>query len=117
MPQCSFCGEPLGLSVNFCPKCGGNVDGKPQETSDDRDSNLPESFEREIVALLRQSQKIEAIKRYRERSRVGLKEAKSAVEAIGLRAGIQPATSGCGSAAIAFMLILGTATGLFALCR
>lgn len=36
----------------------------------------------EIVELLRRGQKIEAIKLYRERTGLGLKEAKDAVEAI-----------------------------------
>jgi ribosomal protein L7/L12 len=43
---------------------------------------IDESFERELVGLLHQGQKIEAIKLYRERTGVGLKEAKDAVEAI-----------------------------------
>src|SRR5262249_42665654 len=40
------------------------------------------AFEDEVATLLEQGQKIEAIKRYRERTGVGLKEAKDAVEAI-----------------------------------
>ena len=40
------------------------------------------AFEDEVATLLEQGQKIEAIKRYRERMGVGLKEAKDAVEAI-----------------------------------
>lgn len=36
----------------------------------------------DIIELLRQGQKIEAIKLYRERTGLGLKEAKDAVEAI-----------------------------------
>jgi ribosomal protein L7/L12 len=40
------------------------------------------TFEDEVVTLLERGQKIEAIKRYRERTGVGLKEAKDAVEAI-----------------------------------
>jgi ribosomal protein L7/L12 len=43
---------------------------------------VDESFERELIALLDQGQKIEVIKLYRERTGVGLKEAKDAVEAI-----------------------------------
>jgi ribosomal protein L7/L12 len=43
---------------------------------------VDESFERELISLLDQGQKIEAIKLYRERTGVGLKEAKDAVEAI-----------------------------------
>ena len=40
------------------------------------------AFEDEVATLLERGQKIEAIKRYRERTGVGLKEAKDAVEAI-----------------------------------
>jgi ribosomal protein L7/L12 len=40
------------------------------------------AFEDEVATLLEQGQKIEAIKQYRERRGVGLKEAKDAVEAI-----------------------------------
>jgi ribosomal protein L7/L12 len=43
---------------------------------------VDESFERELIALLDQGQKIEAIKLYRECTGLGLKEAKDAVEAI-----------------------------------
>jgi ribosomal protein L7/L12 len=43
---------------------------------------VDESFERELIALLDHGEKIEAIKLYRERTGVGLKEAKDAVEAI-----------------------------------
>jgi large subunit ribosomal protein L7/L12 len=40
------------------------------------------AFEDEVATLLERGQKIEAIRRYRERTGVGLKEAKDAVEAI-----------------------------------
>ena len=42
----------------------------------------------EILDLLREGNKIPAIKRYRELTQVGLKEAKDAVELMGLHAGI-----------------------------
>ncbi|MDD4390903.1 MAG: ribosomal protein L7/L12 [Eubacteriales bacterium] len=45
-------------------------------------------FKDEILDLLREGNKIPAIKRYRELTRVGLKEAKNAVEQMGLHAGI-----------------------------
>jgi ribosomal protein L7/L12 len=52
----------------------------------DRGEPFPEMVddrsERELIALLDQGRKIEAIKLYRERTGVGLKEAKDAVEAI-----------------------------------
>jgi ribosomal protein L7/L12 len=48
----------------------------------------------EIVSLLEQGRKIEAIKLYREQSGAGLKEAKEAVEEIGRQRGIAM-KSGC----------------------
>jgi hypothetical protein len=48
------------------------------------------NHDNELLDLLRRGDKIEAIKRYRERTGAGLKEAKDAVEALGARHGIQP---------------------------
>ena len=47
-----------------------------------------DTFKDEILDLLREGNKIPAIKRYRELTHVGLKEAKDAVEQMGLHAGI-----------------------------
>lgn len=56
---------------------------------------IPELAE-QIVDLLKQGQKIEAVKLYREHAGVGLKEAKDIVDEIGARAGIESASrSGC----------------------
>jgi ribosomal protein L7/L12 len=46
------------------------------------------AFEDELATLLERGQKIEAIKRYRERTGVGLKEAKDAVERMAERHGL-----------------------------
>ncbi len=54
----------------------------PSGPQSDRD------LEDEVVSLLEQGQKIEAIKRYRERTGVGLKEAKDAVERMAERRGL-----------------------------
>lgn len=58
----------------------------------------------QIVGLLRDDQKIQAIKLYRERTGLGLKEAKEAVERIGAQHGIVPpaATSRCFVATAAY---------------
>jgi ribosomal protein L7/L12 len=68
----------------------------------ERGEPLPErkpvdsTFENEIVGLLEGGKKIEAIKRYRERTGGGLKEAKDAVEAVAAQRGIvAPSRSGC----------------------
>ena len=58
--------------------------------------SLDSAFENEIVGLLEGGKKIEAIKLYRERTGVGLKEAKDAVEAVATQRGIlAPSKSGC----------------------
>jgi ribosomal protein L7/L12 len=53
------------------------------------------SFERELVSLLGEGKKIEAIKRYRERTGAGLKEARDAVEGLAVRHGL-PVNQGTG---------------------
>ena len=56
------------------------------------DSSIDEA---KIVALLRESQFIQAIKVYRKATGLGLKEAKEAVEGIAARQGIRPTQKGC----------------------
>jgi ribosomal protein L7/L12 len=52
-------------------------------------------IEGEILSLLRESRKIEAIRRYREQQGGGLKEAKEAVEALAARHGIVSKSGSC----------------------
>jgi large subunit ribosomal protein L7/L12 len=60
-----------------------------------------------LLDLLRQGQKIEAIKRYRERTGLGLKESKDAVEALAASAGLS-ASRGClGAAAVLIAVAAG----------
>ena len=60
-------------------------------------------FTNQIVTLLGRGEKFEAVKLYRDRFRVGLKEAKEAVERIGERNGI-PASSGSGCLGVWWLL-------------
>jgi len=62
--------------------------------------------EEELLALLEQGQKIEAIKLYRERTGAGLKDAKDAVEAIGLKHGLMNKRAGCAAVLLAFLAVL-----------
>ena len=59
----------------------------------------------QIVTLLGKGEKIEAVKMYRDRIRVGLKEAKEAVERIGEQNGI-PASSGTGCLGVVLLGIV-----------
>jgi len=67
---------------------------------------LDDAFWQSLVELLKQGQKIEAIKRYRERTGAGLKESKEAVESLTRQSGL-PVGSGCGSAAATLLLLAG----------
>ena len=67
-----------GSSVN---NFNANSSDSPFHSSTHSSSAAPYN-NHEIVNLLRQGRKIEAIKIYRERTKLGLKEAKDAVEAL-----------------------------------
>jgi ribosomal protein L7/L12 len=58
-------------------------------------NKLDSEFRAELLALLQKGQKIEAIKLYRTRTGAGLKDAKDAVEALGLAHGLGADRSGC----------------------
>lgn len=58
-------------------------------------STTNSDFEQELLSLLEQGRKIEAIKRYREQSGTGLKEAKDAVDLLAARNGFPIKGSGC----------------------
>jgi ribosomal protein L7/L12 len=62
--------------------------------------SMVEGLEAELIPLLENGQKIQAIKVYRERTGVGLKEAKDAVERLAAVRGITAAQSGCLGAVI-----------------
>ena len=58
-----------------------------------------------VLAELRASRKIQAIKLYREFTRIGLAEAKVAVEQLAQANGIPQSKSGCGAAAVIFIAL------------
>jgi len=64
------------------------------------------SLDMQIAALLRQGKKIQAIKLYRERMGVGLKEAKDAVETFAAEQHIVvPSGSGCLGVVLLFVIL------------
>ncbi|MHB8898059.1 MAG: hypothetical protein ACYC6Y_04875 [Thermoguttaceae bacterium] len=65
------------------------------------------SAENDVVVLLRAGRKIEAVKVYRQRHRVGLKEARKAVEALGAQHGVAARGSGC--AGVILLAVAGAA--------
>lgn len=118
MIECPYCKAANDKGTTRCAKCGawfsgsepaaGEAGAVPEPGSDTADER--------ILNLLRANKKIDAIKIYREKYHVGLKEAKDAVEAIAKNHGI-PQTSGCGAAAflVAATLVAGVASLLLAI--
>jgi hypothetical protein len=109
MPICPFCNEPNPPNVGMCKKCGNTIPREEPSTEKSPLEGLPEGelsdFDKEILDLMRGTKKIEAIKLYREKTNVGLKEAKDAVEALAARYGIESKGVGCASVILFLMLI------------
>jgi ribosomal protein L7/L12 len=79
MAICAFCNATVAAGSKYCLKCGAAI--FVDDTADAGGTAAP-ATEADLASLLRQGQKIEAIKRYRAQTGVGLAEAKAAVEAI-----------------------------------
>jgi hypothetical protein len=107
MPTCPFCNESNPAGVGLCKKCGGVISREEPPVEQPALGNLPEGelseFDQEILGLMKGGKKIEAIKRYREKTGLGLKEAKDAVEALAARYGIE---KGAGCAGVLLFLLL-----------
>lgn len=88
----------------------GSLLGVPALPSSETGSK---ALEEELLPLIRESRKLQAIKVYRDRTGAGLKEAKDAVEALAAREGIPEPRSGC--FALLILAALGIATLLASL--
>jgi ribosomal protein L7/L12 len=62
------------------------------------------TVDQDIVSLVREGKRIAAIKLYREKTGVGLPEAKAAVETLATEHGVQARGSGCAGASLSFIL-------------
>ena len=138
--QCPACGAPLDVPENVgttlrCPYCSASVVVPEHMRADKNDSGMNSgadaamytlTSEDPIMAQLRAGNKIEAIKLYRQRTGVGLKEAKdgieaiqagmtaSAVEAAGLRPVRQGSARGGCIAGMATLVVLLAVGGIIA---
>ncbi len=79
------------------------------------DNKADASLEADLLPLLQQGRKIEAVKLYRERTNTGLKEAKEAVESLAADRGILPRQkAGCLGALLLLGLLAAGATAIAA---
>jgi len=79
--KCGHCGAPRDPQVGKCAYCGAAF-------ADATGGHASSAADREIEALIRKKQLLEAIKLYRKQYGTGLKEAKDAVEKIAERIGV-----------------------------
>jgi len=79
MPTCVFCNQPVSAGATKCPKCGADL--FPADIARAADLASP-ATEGDVVSMLQQGRKIDAIRIYREQTGAGLREAKDAVEAL-----------------------------------
>jgi hypothetical protein len=94
MPKCPSCGGDVPSDVELCKFCGAQV---PAVASETPAGGSLSALEEEILSLLRQGRKIEAIKVYRTATNCGLKDAKDAVESLAAKHGIVARGAGCAS--------------------
>lgn len=100
-------GAQRGLNVSAV--VGGTRTGAPVGDA----PALDEAFEAELLDLVRQSQWIAAIKRYRDRTGLPLRESKAAIDALAQRHGLRPSSTGCGGV-IAVVVVVAIAAAIVA---
>jgi len=88
MPKCRICDHNNPAGIDRCENCGSWIEQAVPSASTGQEPRTgsvdqqPNDLEGQILSLMRQNQKIAAVKLYREQTGCGLKEAKDAVEAL-----------------------------------
>jgi hypothetical protein len=104
MPTCPACGGNVPADGELCKFCGTRPPVVAGETTGEKPEGGPSAPETQVLALLRQGRKIEAIKVFRAATNCGLKEAKDAVEALAAQHGIVARRAGCASTILFLVL-------------
>jgi ribosomal protein L7/L12 len=114
MPKCPFCEHFNRTGAAQCEECGAQL----QDAADSDAASTPPpaapdagSLEADVLALMQGNKKIQAIKLYRERTGVGLKEAKDFVEALAANHGVAPSSGGCAGMVLLMLLAGATVAG------
>ena len=124
MATCRICNHTNRSGAAYCEKCGASLGQHSESAAAAEDRSSPgdpetggaqvEGLETEVLAILESGRKIQAIKLYRERTGVGLKEAKEAVEALAQEHGMAASSGGCAGAVLMVSLLCAAAAVLLA---
>jgi len=114
MPKCPSCKYLIAVGAERCEKCGAAISWEPRVAGAPQAGDAADEREQEILGLLREGRKISAIKLFREKEGVGLKEAKDAVEALAARHGIAQ-RAGCTTVVLAALLAAALAASVLGL--
>jgi hypothetical protein len=113
MPKCPECQCENPEGTPLCRECGATLPIQPAEEPAEEAATEPSVEDAELLGLLNAGKKVSAVKLYRERHGVGLKEAKDAVEALAGEHGIAAQGSGC--AGMVLLAITGLAAATWCL--
>lgn len=109
---CPACGQEVSPSDLQCPACRQFLTEDHAAAQDAAETtavgeSLPESLQNQVLALLRENRKIEAVKVYKEATGADLLTAKRAVESLGRQAGLDVSPkSGCGTTVLAVGVVI-----------
>jgi hypothetical protein len=110
MTTCPECGAENPSGVGICKSCGSRI---PLEESTSPDV-VPGSLEEELLGLLKSGKKIEAIKLFRQKAGVDLKEAHDAIQILMREHNIAQSGAGCSGATLIIAVALGAAVAAIA---
>jgi hypothetical protein len=111
MQRCPACDHIQFVEARNCERCGSPLPPPTSESAVDSQAPAPGSLEAEVLQIVAQSGKIAAIKRYREATNSGLKDAKEAVESMMDRHHVR-SPGGRGCAGVILLCLSGAVCGL-----
>lgn len=124
--KCPSCGRENVAETDLCRNCGARLRHPEPESAPSpveppegaaAEASGPESeLESEVLSLMRQGRKIQAVKLYREKTSVAncsLKDAKEAVEATARAHGVPVRQAGCAGVLLLAAILGGTAIAAF----
>jgi ribosomal protein L7/L12 len=124
--KCPSCGHENVAETDLCRNCGARLRQPEPEPAPSvaespegaaaEGSGPEDELESEVLSLMRQGQKIQAVKLYREKTGVGdcsLKDAKEAVEAMAQAHGVPVRQAGCASVLLLAAILGGSLVAAF----